>query len=140
MNRNPITNSAKKKWDDDPIRSIAEDRLNRAPWAKQAAELIARNHNPESSIVYGISGPWGSGKSSIITLISFYLLEVQKNNRWKVVTFTPWATSSTESLFSEFFAALSTVLPPEKKGDSTQSDYLILGYRQPLTIINTVPR
>ncbi|GAA2153477.1 KAP-like P-loop domain-containing protein [Humibacillus xanthopallidus] len=105
-----------KGWRDDPIKTAAEDRLRRAPVAQRAAQLIAENHSPESSVVYGLEGPWGSGKSSVIALITTYLTE-SPNGDWQVVTFTPWATSGTEGLFSEFFAALSTVDPGgHKKG------------------------
>ncbi|WP_185748929.1 P-loop NTPase fold protein [Humibacillus xanthopallidus] len=78
--------------------------------AQRTAQLIAENHSPESSVVYGLEGPWGSGKSSVIALITAYLTEAPDSD-WQVVTFTPWATSGTEGLFSEFFAALSTVDP-----------------------------
>ena len=99
-----------KSWRDDPIKTPAEDRLRRAAVAQRAAQLIADNHSPESSVVYGLEGPWGSGKSSVIALTAGYLSELPGRD-WRVVTFTPWATSGTEGLFSEFFAALSTVDP-----------------------------
>lgn len=104
----------RKGWRDDPIKTVADDRLSRAPVAQRAAQLIAENHSPESSVVYGLEGPWGSGKSSVIALIKFYLTE-HADSRWQVVPFTPWATSGTEGLFSEFFAALSTVDPGKGK-------------------------
>ena len=103
-------------WRDDPIETLADDRLRRAPVAQRAAQLIAQNHSRESSIVYGLEGPWGSGKSSVIALVTAYLTE-RPDSDWQVVTFTPWAASGTEGLFSEFFAALSTVDPGAgKKG------------------------
>lgn len=101
-------------WHDDPIRHVGEDRLRRAPVAKRAAELIDQNHSSESSVVYGLEGPWGSGKSSVIALLTSYLAE--ETSPWQVVTFTPWATTGTEGLFSEFFAALATVAP-ESRGN-----------------------
>jgi hypothetical protein len=62
-----------KGWRDDPIKTPADDRLRRAPVAQRAAQLIADNHSPESSVVYGLEGPWGSGKCSVIALITGYL-------------------------------------------------------------------
>lgn len=106
-----------KGWRDDPIKSVEEDRLRRAPVAQRAAQLIAENHSPESSVVYGLEGPWGSGKSSVIALLTSYLIGAEGSG-WKVVTFTPWATTGTEGLLSEFFAALATVAP--KKGDKVR--------------------
>lgn len=95
-------------WRDDPIQTVADDRLRRAPVARRAAQLIAANHSEQSSVVYGLEGPWGSGKSSVIALIAEYLTE-SPASKWRIVPFTPWATSGTEGLFSEFFAALSTL-------------------------------
>ncbi len=102
-----------KGWRDDPIKTVEEDRLRRAPVAQRAAQLIAENHSAESSVVYGLEGPWGSGKSSVISLLTSYLKEAEVS-RWMVVTFTPWATTGTEGLLSEFFAALATVAPKNK--------------------------
>ena len=114
MSGPPNRERTRKGWRDDPINTVADDRLRRAPVAQRAAQLIAENHSPESSVVYGLEGPWGSGKSSVIALITFYLTE-PADSSWQVVTFTPWATSGTEGLFSEFFAALSTVNPAKDK-------------------------
>lgn len=60
--------------------------------------------------MYGLEGPWGSGKSSVIALTTAYLTE-NGDGRWKVVQFTPWATSGTEALLAEFFATLANVAP-----------------------------
>lgn len=110
-------------WRDDPIIEPDQDRLERAPFASHAATLIAGNHSPSSSVVYGLEGPWGSGKSSIIALVTRLLSEEQGPN-WKVVHFTPWATSGTEGLFAEFFSALSVALP-ETAGENRIRDRLI---------------
>lgn len=95
-------------WRDDPIQTLGEDRLGRAPFAQHAARLIHENHSAESSVVYGLEGPWGSGKSSVIALLTSHLAQ---HAQWHVVTFTPWATTGTDGMLAEFFAALSTVAP-----------------------------
>lgn len=111
-------------WRDDPIRTVDEDQLSRAPVAHRAARLIAENHTPESSVVYGLEGPWGGGKSSVLALLAGYLTATE-SSRWHVVAFTPWATTGTEGLLSEFFAALATVAP-KKGGEKFRS--LITSY------------
>lgn len=97
-------------WRDDPITTADQDTLRRAPVAQRTARLIDENHSPESSVVYGLEGPWGCGKSSVIALITTFLTEFEEH-RWHVVSFTPWATSGTQGLISEFFSALATVAP-----------------------------
>lgn len=115
-----------RRWRDDPITTVSEDRLERAPVAQRAARLIAENHTPHSSVVYGLEGPWGSGKTSVIALLTTYLTEDRSSgDEWRVVSFTPWATTGTEGLLSEFFAALSTIAP-EKSGDKVRN--LIASY------------
>jgi hypothetical protein len=100
-------------WHDDPISTVDQDRLGRSSFAEHAARLIKENHTTESSVVYGLEGPWGSGKSSVIAMVTTCLTGTEKGTpgRWQVVPFTPWATSGTEALLAEFFAALSTVVP-----------------------------
>lgn len=97
-------------WRDDPITTADQDTLQRTQVAQRIARLIDENHSPESSVVYGLEGPWGCGKSSVIALITTFLTKFDEN-RWHVVSFTPWATSGTEGLLSEFFSALATVAP-----------------------------
>lgn len=97
-------------WWDDPITDPKQDALGRKGFAKNVARLIHDNHSPASSVVYGLEGPWGSGKSSVIAMTVHYLTKVPEG-RWKVVQFTPWATNGPESLLQEFFNALSTAVP-----------------------------
>lgn len=118
MSERTVPGSTFQGWRDDPITTVAEDRLRRAPVAQRAARLITENHSPTSSVVYGLEGPWGSGKSSVIALLASYLTEAEEIP-WEVVQFTPWATTGTDGLLSEFFAALSTVAPT-KKGDKVR--------------------
>lgn len=63
-------------WWDDPIVDPSEDTLGRKSFAKNAAHLINQNHSPAFSVVYGLEGPWGSGKSSVISMTERYLVSV----------------------------------------------------------------
>jgi predicted KAP-like P-loop ATPase len=56
-------------WSDEPIASKDEDVLDRAPYAIQAARLITVSDPSKSSIVFGLTGAWGSGKSSMLAMI-----------------------------------------------------------------------
>lgn len=124
-------------WHDDPISAPAQDRLGRAAFAEHAARLIDENHTADSSVVYGLEGPWGSGKSSVIALITAFLTSActstlegaagdPEDDRWRVVPFTPWATSGTEALLAEFFAALATAAPEAGKAQALRDK--ITGY------------
>lgn len=103
------TTESRRGWRDDPIINVGQDRLDREPFARRTARLIDDNYSANSSVVYGIEGPWGCGKSSVIAMTTTCLNDIGR--KWKIVHFTPWATSGTEGLLAEFFAALSAVAP-----------------------------
>ncbi|SJN37437.1 KAP family P-loop NTPase fold protein [Luteococcus japonicus] len=118
------TKAAHGGWHDDPITSPEQDALGRTGLASRLARLINETHTRDSSVVYGLQGPWGCGKSSVIALIEHCLGE--QDGRWQVVRFTPWATTGTDGLLREFFAALVTVAPDSKKREGLRtkiSDY-----------------
>lgn len=99
-------------WRDDPISSPDEDTLGRGHVAERAARLIVDTHSWESSVVFGLVGPWGSGKSSVLALTIKALQEAAPE--WKVVRFTPWAAGDVNSLLAEFYASIASALPEEK--------------------------
>ncbi len=103
---------ADEAWTDQAVRSGDEDTLGRLPYARRAAELIHTTHSSESSAVFGLSGPWGSGKTSLVNMIIEVLMETHP--KWAVARFTPWATSDVPGLLSEFYASLAEVLPNKK--------------------------
>lgn len=96
-------------WTDAPIIAKSEDELGRAGYAVHAARLIADSHSWEDSIVFGLTGPWGSGKSSMLAMISEELDATYPS--WQVARFTPWATGDVAGLLGDFYASLSQALP-----------------------------
>jgi predicted KAP-like P-loop ATPase len=56
-------------WRDEPI-SDGGDTLGRAGYAARVAKLITETHAWDGSAVFGLTGPWGSGKTSLIRLIT----------------------------------------------------------------------
>jgi KAP family P-loop domain len=96
-------------WRDDPVRSVEQDTLGTSHVAERAARLIAETHSWESSLVFALTGPWGSGKTSLIEM-TCQLLQKERPE-WSIARFTPWATSDTSSLMAEFYTALATALP-----------------------------
>ena len=53
---------------DRPITAKAQDVLNRAPFAENLARAIL-NYSSTESLVIGLYGEWGSGKTSIINMM-----------------------------------------------------------------------
>lgn len=99
-------------WTDEALSAGKQDTLGRLPYAQRAAGLIHATHSFESSAVFGLSGSWGSGKTSLVNMI---IEELHKEHpEWGVARFTPWATSDVPGLLSEFYSSLAEVLPKKK--------------------------
>lgn len=97
-------------WRDDAIKLDAEDLFGRGPTADRLAKLIVNSHSWDSSVIFGLTGPWGSGKSSLINLATNRITTQQP--AWRVVQFTPWATSDAAGLLEEFYRSIAQALPP----------------------------
>ena len=100
---------------DAAIKTMSEDRLARAAFAIRIAQRIVRT-GTGPSIVFGLAGPWGSGKTSMLSMIGEGLMEVSADadtdvHHWSVVYFTPWAASDIDSLTTEFYTAIASALP-----------------------------
>jgi len=91
---------------DQPIRSKREDRFNRALFAQRVADTTATRSDP-SSIVIGLYGPWGGGKSSTLNLMEEALND---HSNVVVVRFNPWLYGSEDRLVHGFFDTLAAVL------------------------------
>ncbi len=89
---------------DAPIGSLGEDRLGRRPFAEAlAAEILAAP--ADRGYVMGLTGPWGSGKTSILNMT----VDAIKDEA-VVVQFNPWMFSGTEALVSSFFEEIGKQL------------------------------
>ncbi len=99
-----------------PIKSKEEDRLNRAGFAEALASVI-RSWRDKPSLVIGLFGDWGSGKSSLKNLIIESISEGREESLL-VVEFSPWQVSSQELLSETFFREIGKALgktgPPEE--------------------------
>jgi hypothetical protein len=91
---------------DQPIRSKEQDRFNRSPFAQRIAETLAGRTDP-SSLVIGIYGPWGDGKSSTLYLMEEVLARHSDVVR---VRFNPWHFDSEDHLLRGFFATLGDAI------------------------------
>jgi len=91
---------------DAPIKKKGkEDLLKRAPLAEKVGLLI-KNYKGKESIVIGIEGIWGAGKTSFINLI----LESIKGRSPVVIKFNPWSFASSNELIDDFFSSLVACL------------------------------
>lgn len=97
---------------DDPIPGKDADQLQRLAFARQIAKLCGQVGEQSETSVLALIGPWGSGKSSILSLVQEDLTSAVSS--WQVVKFNPWLFSDVESLLQSFFGALGTALPEKR--------------------------
>ncbi len=95
---------------DPPISKKKEDRLNRARFAEALAEQIAAVSD-RGGVVFGLLGPYGSGKTSILNMVEETLREDFEDP--VVLWFNPWLFSGTEQLVEHFFEELAAQLLEE---------------------------
>ena len=98
---------------DQSIRSCKEDILGRAPFAQSLADAILR-YKEKDSIVIGLFGAWGSGKTSIsnMALECIDSVSEKKTDDEKpiIIRFNPWNFSDQNQLITQFFRQLSAAL------------------------------
>lgn len=87
---------------DQPINNISEDKLGRGSYISGLVKAIS-DWSWNESIVIGLQGKWGIGKTSIINIL---LNEIE--NEVTVVKFSPWSWSNSEWINRRFFKVLFT--------------------------------
>jgi hypothetical protein len=95
-----------------PIESCEEDELGRQPFVRRLASALIDGQTSRSrGVVIGITGPWGSGKSSILNLLRESLKA--DHPEAVVVSFDPWLISGRNDLISEFIKELLVTVKSE---------------------------
>ena len=93
---------------DKPISKKEEDLLGRDPIAARIADMINNlGDGYKDSVVIGIEGEWGAGKSSFINLI---LNKVRPEKKNLVIEFNPWNFSDRNKLIEDFFISITDEL------------------------------
>ncbi len=62
---------------DNAVRYPSNDRLGRWPFAKSLAEQIDETRGLEEGYVIGLEGAWGTGKSSVVNMVSLCLVHME---------------------------------------------------------------
>lgn len=95
-----------------PINSNSEDLLGFSSTANYIASALLHGPSGESQVI-AITGPWGSGKSSMISLIKNFLNESERQLRPHIIEFRPWLVRENShmatALFNELISALGSL-------------------------------
>lgn len=95
---------------DQPIDTSKKDSLSRAHFAESLAKSLM-NYSDTHPFNIGITGPWGTGKTSLLNMMVHCIEEsASSSNAPIVMFFNPWNFTSKEQLLSQFFILLSEKL------------------------------
>lgn len=109
---------------DSPVGRPTEDRFERWPFAVRLAEGIAKqgDHN---SLVIGIYGAWGEGKTSVLNLVHHAL---RSHDHIIPFRFNPWRYPDEAELLTDFFEALARTLGKTLKTKREKAGKLLRDY------------
>jgi len=94
---------------DQPVRSIDDDLLGTGPFALALADAIAGWREPESLVV-ALTGPWGTGKSSIKNFVIEALRAMPEKDRPDVLPFTPWDVAGSGTVADRLLREIAIAL------------------------------
>lgn len=100
---------------DSPIHEQEQDRFSRWSFSERVAQVISKRSDP-SSIVIGLYGIWGDGKTSVLNFIEKSL---NSDKNVICIKFNPWRFGTEEELLTGFFFDIAEALDAEliKTGD-----------------------
>ena len=84
--------------------AIEGDMLDRKGFAENVADIICRS-DLERSFSISIEGAWGSGKTSILAMISSYIKD--KDEKSIFINFNSWLVGDRDSLLRSFLNKLA---------------------------------
>lgn len=130
---------------DRPIKHLSEDELNRQNFAMSIGEAILKSQTKDS-LVIGLLGKWGSGKTSLVNMIVEHIVNISTSFEFEeqpiVIYFNPWNFSGQNQLISQFFNKLSSTLErPDYSKDLKKAGHLlktISKIAKPFTFVPTL--
>jgi hypothetical protein len=96
------TQSDPSSFSDAALTNSEGDRFRRAPFAKAIAETLSSLRD-KTSIAIGIYGPWGDGKT---TVLSFIEEALRNDGNMITMYFNPWRFGDEDELLHNFFQSL----------------------------------
>lgn len=89
---------------DSPISTREEDRFQRYQFSKRIADIAVTGKYPKS-LVIGVYGKWGEGKTSVLNCV-----ETEIGERALVIRFNPWFFTDQSQLLKAFFVEIALAL------------------------------
>jgi len=99
---------------DRPSSNPQDDLFGHAPFAQSLANSIC-HYQGNDGMVLALYGPWGSGKSTVLSYAQHFLEQRPETEQPIIVTFNPWWFSGQENLARAFLRQLQAVLPTKSE-------------------------
>lgn len=114
---------------DSPVSKKVEDRLQRYNFAARIATIVATPKIARSLII-GLYGKWGEGKTSVMQFIQN---ELPKET--VIVKFNPWLFTDEQHLIKSFFASITAALGEKDKSLKEKIGGLLSDYGEAIGVI-----
>jgi len=124
-------------YPDRPIQKKEEDAFERLSFAEHLSNFLCLKKDAPS-IVIGIEGKWGDGKTSCINLVR----EVLSMHSPKpiVVDYRPWLISTLDSVIEGFFVELASAFGTQSKSETARkAAHKVLQFGKMLAPIKLIP-
>ena len=108
---------------DRPSVNPNDDLFGHAPFAKSLSGSIC-NYPGNDGLVLALYGPWGSGKSTVLNYVRYFIEQHEESERPVIVPFNPWWFTGQENLALSFLGQLQAVLPEKYAGFKRLSEKL----------------
>lgn len=121
-----------------------DDRLDRIPFIENLIRALVREEKDitgrvvarrSTSVVVGLTGKWGSGKSSVLNLLAERLT---KTDHIAVASLNPWLFKGRDELLAAFFNELRDALGRSPKEHAHKLVSAMDSYREALTTTGRV--
>lgn len=112
---------------DNPINNPDFDEFNRKEYSERIAQTIATRKDTKS-LVIGIYGKWGEGKTTVLNFINSKL---KKNDDFLTIFFNPWMFPSETELFVAFYTELAKGLEKPLSNTKEKIGEVIKDYLAP---------
>src|SRR5215217_1735576 len=125
---------------DRPIDREIDDRLDRIPFVENLILALIRDEKDLSGhlvarrstgVVVGLTGKWGSGKTSILNLVAERL---KKTEYVAVATLNPWLFKGRDELLAAFFGELRDALGHSPEKHARKLVAAMDAYREAITV------
>ena len=121
---------------DRPIPGRKDDKFQRASFADAlVTQVLALPKN--DSFVLGLVGAWGSGKTSILSMVEEAMQKQQQDV--VVLKFNPWLFSGTEQLAAHFFHEIAAQLQESTDRKLQEAGASLMSYSEALSPLSAVP-